>query len=158
MRVKCVLVPQQASASLLFGADSANLKAGNVASCQAVAGTGALRLAADFIARELPRHLIYIPEPTWENHAKIFVDVGVRGVRAAPTLAPAECSVCCCCCNHSWNPRLCRMITIILRHVGWIWLCSPRNYVRSHLGTSWRPFLLSSWPACGRTRVDVIPV
>lgn len=56
--------------------------------CVFGAGTGALRIAADFIARELKDKLVYIPEPTWENHIKIFNDSGVTCYLCVYALAP----------------------------------------------------------------------
>jgi aspartate aminotransferase/aromatic-amino-acid transaminase len=34
-------------------------------------GTGALRLAADFLRRDAPERRLWIPDPTWLNHAQI---------------------------------------------------------------------------------------
>ena len=44
---------------------------------QALGGTGALRLAAEFIQRFMPDKTIYFSDPTWGNHKAIFSDAGV---------------------------------------------------------------------------------
>ena len=46
-----------------------------VYSTQSVGGTGALRVGADFIAREVGR-TIWIPQPTWPNHRTVFERAG----------------------------------------------------------------------------------
>ncbi|KAL8274629.1 hypothetical protein Esti_001458 [Eimeria stiedai] len=58
---------------LVFGENSKVLKEGRVASCQSLSGTGALRVAADFIASFLPNcKCVYLSKPTWSNHHNIF--------------------------------------------------------------------------------------
>ncbi|KAJ3078210.1 Aspartate aminotransferase, cytoplasmic [Rhizoclosmatium hyalinum] len=61
----------EASARLILGADSPALKAKRYTAIQAVSGTGANRLAADFLAKFRPA-TVYITNPTWGNHPKIF--------------------------------------------------------------------------------------
>lgn len=53
-----------------------------IATVQTISGTGALRVAADFINRFLPGKEVYFPEPTWGNHQVIFKDAGVKGIKA----------------------------------------------------------------------------
>ncbi len=53
---------------LLFGDDQNLAKSGRVFTAQSVGGTGALRLAGDFIASFLPGATVHISDPTWENH------------------------------------------------------------------------------------------
>lgn len=43
---------------------------------QAPGGTGALRLAADFISKLSPKGRIFLPAPTWANHGAIFRAAG----------------------------------------------------------------------------------
>jgi aspartate aminotransferase len=70
------------SARLLFGNDSPALAQHKVATVQAISGTGALRLGAEFIRRFLPAGTpVYISNPTWGNHPAIFKDAGVTDVR-----------------------------------------------------------------------------
>ncbi|KAJ3243682.1 Aspartate aminotransferase, cytoplasmic [Chytriomyces hyalinus] len=61
----------EASARLILGQDSAAMKDKRVTHIQAVSGTGAVRLGADFLAKFRPG-TVYITNPTWGNHPKIF--------------------------------------------------------------------------------------
>eukprot|EP00758_Cryptobia_borreli_P005156 Tbor_TRINITY_DN4757_c0_g1::TRINITY_DN4757_c0_g1_i1::g.17086::m.17086/K14455/GOT2; aspartate aminotransferase, mitochondrial len=65
---------------LAFGEDSAVLNNGRVASSQSLSGTGALRLAGDFLNRHYSGsqdRKIYLPKPTWGNHTPVFRDSGL---------------------------------------------------------------------------------
>jgi aromatic-amino-acid transaminase len=62
--------------SLVFGADSAVLKAGRVATVQALGGTGGLKLGADFLKRLKPDATVLISDPSWENHRALFESAG----------------------------------------------------------------------------------
>jgi len=67
------------SAALLFGAEHSAIKEGRVATVQAISGTGALRVGAAFIATFRPAEtLVYISDPTWSNHFKIFEHAGLK--------------------------------------------------------------------------------
>lgn len=61
---------------LVFGADSAVLKAGRVATVQALGGTGGLKLGADFLKRLRPDATVLISDPSWENHRALFESAG----------------------------------------------------------------------------------
>ena len=61
---------------LVFGADSELLKAGRVATVQALGGTGALKVAADFLRRLQPQAKVLISDPSWENHRALFTQAG----------------------------------------------------------------------------------
>jgi len=61
---------------LLFGADSPVLEAGQVATIEALGGTGALKVGADYLRRLLPTAKVYISDPSWENHRAIFEFAG----------------------------------------------------------------------------------
>jgi aromatic-amino-acid transaminase len=65
-----------ATQKLLFGADSPLLAAGRVSTSQTIAGSGALRVGADFLKRNLPFAKIAISTPSWENHRAIFTAAG----------------------------------------------------------------------------------
>jgi aspartate/tyrosine/aromatic aminotransferase len=67
----------QAVAELAFGAGSEPLTAKRVAWAQTPGGTGALRVAADFIHTNLPKATVWMSEPTWPNHPQIFAAAGV---------------------------------------------------------------------------------
>ncbi|MDC0610705.1 aspartate/tyrosine/aromatic aminotransferase [Vibrio sp.] len=63
---------------LLFGADS-NIVTNKLAkTAQAPGGTGALRLAGEFIKRQLPSKKVWISNPTWANHNGVFKAAGLE--------------------------------------------------------------------------------
>ncbi|WP_225772581.1 amino acid aminotransferase [Pseudomonas sp. Marseille-Q5115] len=62
--------------TLLFGAESPLLAEGRVVTVQAVGGTGALKLGADFIKRLRPEAVVAISDPSWENHRALFETAG----------------------------------------------------------------------------------
>lgn len=62
--------------SLLFGKDSPLLAEGRVVTAQALGGTGALKLGADYLKRLLPNAAVYISDPSWENHRALFESAG----------------------------------------------------------------------------------
>lgn len=62
--------------NLLFGRDSELVKSGRVVTAQALGGTGALKLGADFLKRFLPQSDLYISKPSWENHRALFEAAG----------------------------------------------------------------------------------
>ncbi len=61
---------------LLFGNDSALLAEGRVVTAQALGGTGALKVGADFLKRLLPDATVAISNPSWENHRALFESAG----------------------------------------------------------------------------------
>jgi aromatic-amino-acid transaminase len=61
---------------LLLGKDSELIAAGRVVTAQAVGGTGALKLGADFLRRWLPGSDLYLSAPSWENHRAVFETAG----------------------------------------------------------------------------------
>lgn len=66
--------------NLLFGKDSALLSNGRVVTAQAVGGTGALKIGADFIKRLEPNAVVAISDPSWENHRALFESAGFKVV------------------------------------------------------------------------------
>jgi aromatic-amino-acid transaminase len=62
--------------ALLFGRDSALIKEGRLVTAQALGGTGALKIGADFLRRFLPKAELYISQPSWENHRAVFESAG----------------------------------------------------------------------------------
>ncbi|PAU63903.1 aromatic amino acid aminotransferase [Pseudomonas sp. PIC25] len=66
----------QAVQTLLFGAGSALLSEGRVVTAQALGGTGALKVGADFLKRLLPESVVAISDPSWENHRALFESAG----------------------------------------------------------------------------------
>ncbi|PAA10391.1 amino acid aminotransferase [Pseudomonas fragi] len=66
----------QAVQKLLFGAESTLLAAGRVITTQAVGGTGALKIGADFLKQLQPGAVVAISDPSWENHRALFETAG----------------------------------------------------------------------------------
>ena len=63
---------------LVLGADSKLLAEQRAGATQTPGGTGALRLAADFIAQCLPGKGVWLSNPTWPIHETIFAAAGVK--------------------------------------------------------------------------------
>ena len=68
----------QAVQKLLFGKESALLEAGRVLTIEALGGTGALKVGADYLRRLLPGATVYISDPSWENHRALFEFAGFQ--------------------------------------------------------------------------------
>ncbi len=66
----------QAVQVMLFGKESPLLAEGKVVTAQALGGTGALKVGADYLKRLLPGATVYISDPSWENHRAIFETAG----------------------------------------------------------------------------------
>jgi len=62
----------QAVAELAFGKEAEPLSGKRTAWAQTPGGTGALRVAADFVHTNLPGATVWLSEPTWPNHPQIF--------------------------------------------------------------------------------------
>jgi aromatic-amino-acid transaminase len=89
---------------LVFGADSAAVTGGRVATVQALGGTGGLKVGADFLKKLDPTAKVLISDPSWENHRALFsaagftvetypyYDAATRGVRFADMLAALKAS------------------------------------------------------------------
>ena len=87
---------------LVFGADSAALRDGRIATVQTLGGTGGLKVGADFLKRLNPQSKVLISDPSWENHRALFLQAGfeveaypyyhaaTRGIRFDAMLAALE--------------------------------------------------------------------
>jgi aromatic-amino-acid transaminase len=62
--------------NLVFGAESEPVKAGRVATVQALGGTGGLKIGADFLKKVNPGAKVLISDPSWENHRALFSQAG----------------------------------------------------------------------------------
>jgi aromatic-amino-acid transaminase len=62
--------------ALVFGADSAAVTEGRVATVQGIGGTGGLKIGADFLHRLNPAAKVLISDPSWENHRALFTNAG----------------------------------------------------------------------------------
>lgn len=63
---------------LLFGNDSAIVSARRARTAQTPGGTGALRVAADFIATQTDAKRIWVSNPSWPNHKNVFESAGLE--------------------------------------------------------------------------------
>jgi aspartate aminotransferase len=70
---------------LLFGEENPLIDDGRAVTLQTPGGTGAVRVAADFIARKFPGKRVWCSKPTWVNHPSIFTAAGLE-VAAYPYL------------------------------------------------------------------------
>ncbi|MFT3876454.1 MAG: amino acid aminotransferase [Propioniciclava sp.] len=61
---------------LVFGAGSPVLADGRVITVQALGGTGALKVGADFLRQVKPDATVLISNPSWENHQALFTRAG----------------------------------------------------------------------------------
>ena len=61
---------------LVFGASSEVVTSKRAITAQAIGGTGALKLGADFLKRFSPNAQVYISDPSWENHRALFESAG----------------------------------------------------------------------------------
>ncbi|MBF9000654.1 amino acid aminotransferase [Vibrio nitrifigilis] len=63
---------------LLFGADADIVASHRAKTAQAPGGTGALRIAGEFIKRHLGDVKVWISNPTWANHHAVFNSSGLE--------------------------------------------------------------------------------
>jgi aspartate/tyrosine/aromatic aminotransferase len=71
---------------LIFGADHEIVVSGRSETAQTPGGTGALRVAADFLLKAGSSKTIWLSEPTWPNHPQLFTLAGFT-LRTYPYLA-----------------------------------------------------------------------
>nr|WP_275138565.1 amino acid aminotransferase [Vibrio furnissii] len=75
---------------LLFGADSDIVTQKLAKTAQAPGGTGALRVAGEFIKRQIGDVKVWISNPTWANHHGVFNAAGLETVQYAYYNAAAK--------------------------------------------------------------------
>ena len=66
----------QSVQNLVFSKDSLLISDGRVLTIEALGGTGALKVGADYLKRLLPSAKVYISDPSWENHRALFESAG----------------------------------------------------------------------------------
>ncbi len=66
--------------ALVFGPDVPVLRAGRAVTVHTPGGTGALRVAADLLARHRGGARVWLSDPTWPNHAGVFAAAGLATV------------------------------------------------------------------------------
>ena len=64
-----------------YGKDSEPLLSGRVAAVQTLSGTGACRIAGEFLERFAGSKDIYLPDPTWGNHVPVMRTSGLNPLR-----------------------------------------------------------------------------
>ena len=64
--------------NLCFGSELKSQLKGRIITAQTPGGTGALRVAGDFIAKNLSSKNIWFSNPTWANHKGIFSAAGLE--------------------------------------------------------------------------------
>jgi len=62
---------------LLFGKESPIIESKRAKTAQSPGGTGALRIAADFLAKNTSTKTVWISNPTWPNHKSVFQSAGL---------------------------------------------------------------------------------
>ena len=77
---------KKAVRDLIFGADHEIVESGRSATAQTPGGTGALRVAADFLLQTGSSKTIWLSEPTWPNHPQLFALAGFSGASSLPCL------------------------------------------------------------------------
>ena len=60
------------SQQIVFGHEHTILRDARAATVQTPGGTGALRVAADFVRRIFPGATVWLSDPTWPNHPNVF--------------------------------------------------------------------------------------
>ncbi|MDR2689102.1 MAG: aspartate/tyrosine/aromatic aminotransferase [Azoarcus sp.] len=81
-------VYNQAVRELLFGKGAELADNGSVVTIQALGGTGALKVGADYLRKLLPQATLHISDPSWENHRALFEAAGFP-VETYPYYDPA---------------------------------------------------------------------
>ena len=67
---------REAVQKLVFGADSDVVRQQRVATIQSVGGSGAIRVAAEFLRAYFPNSGVWVSDPTWDNHRALFAGAG----------------------------------------------------------------------------------
>ncbi len=78
-----------AVAALALGEEAEPLSRKRVAWAQTPGGTGALRVAADFLQANLPGATVWLSDPTWPNHPQVFQAAGLA-TKTYPYFAAAK--------------------------------------------------------------------
>ena len=74
---------------LLLGTNHNILTQNRAVTVHTPGGTGALRVASDFVHKMFPAAAIWVSEPTWANHAQVFQAAGLQ-VKTYPYFDPAS--------------------------------------------------------------------
>jgi aromatic-amino-acid transaminase len=71
---------RQGVQKLIFGDKHPALADKRVATIQTLGGTGAVGIAADFLAKHCPGRTVLVSDPTWDNHHGLFQRAGFKTV------------------------------------------------------------------------------
>lgn len=63
---------------LIFGDKHPARETKRIATIQTIGGTGAVGIAADFLAKHCPGRTVLVSDPTWENHHGLFQRAGFK--------------------------------------------------------------------------------
>ncbi|KAH3785994.1 aspartate aminotransferase, cytoplasmic-like [Dreissena polymorpha] len=63
---------------MILGEEDPAIVQNRVAGVQALGGTGALKVAADFLRQNMKYEYVYVSTPTWENHKSLFTKAGFK--------------------------------------------------------------------------------
>ncbi|WP_438462528.1 amino acid aminotransferase [Marinomonas sp. PE14-40] len=69
---------REAVQNLLFGKDHPIIAKKLAHTAHTPGGTGALRVAAEFIKKHIPNATVWVSNPTWANHQAVFQSVGLE--------------------------------------------------------------------------------
>ena len=86
--IEGTVIYNQSVQALLFGKESKLIGEGRIVTAQALGGTGALKIGADFLKYLKPDAKVYISDPSWENHRALFSSAGFE-VLSYPYYDPA---------------------------------------------------------------------
>ncbi len=73
---------------MLFGQDSALVDDGRAVTAHTPGGTGALRVAGDYLKAKHPSATLWMSDPTWANHPAVFTAAGLQQAQYAYFDAP----------------------------------------------------------------------
>lgn len=68
----------QAVRALVFGADREQVRSGRIITIESLAGTGALKVGADFLHQLSPEAKVLVSSPSWANHRALFTRAGFQ--------------------------------------------------------------------------------
>jgi aspartate/tyrosine/aromatic aminotransferase len=68
---------------LLFGQDSKLVNDGRAVTAHTPGGTGALRVAGDYLKAKHPNTTVWMSDPTWANHPAVFTAAGLQQAKYA---------------------------------------------------------------------------
>ncbi|XP_064545684.1 aspartate aminotransferase, cytoplasmic-like isoform X2 [Drosophila montana] len=74
----------KAASELILGKDCKAIEENRIVGVQTISGSGALRLAVEFISQHLKKRTCYMSDPTWKNHSLILKHAGIKTLKGYP--------------------------------------------------------------------------